>query len=205
MLAAAGGRYFRGVMVFYPIDAALPAGLPFGGFIDVRFQNTRIFLPMNPDLFLPRKWTFRAHGRRVVFKKKPLESNTHVLIKALLWALFLPQYPNLAVEVGVGNRYKPDLMEMDESGVPVFWGEAGQVGQRKMKTLVNRFRSTHLVFAKWDVNLSPFERILKKETGAIRRSAPVDLISFPEDSGERFFRPDGEIRIALTDVVHVRC
>ncbi|MGD8367093.1 MAG: hypothetical protein PVG78_05595 [Desulfobacterales bacterium] len=160
---------------------------------------------MSRELLLPRKWTFRAHGRQVVFVKKPVEGEAHVLMKALVWALYLPDYPELAVEVGIGDRYKPDLVQLDENGMPVFWGEAGQVGQRKMKSLVRRFRATHLVFAKWDLDLLPFERILKKESGSIRRKAPVELLSFPKDSGQRFIGADGEIRIAFEDVHHIRC
>jgi hypothetical protein len=160
---------------------------------------------MNQDRFLPRKWTFRACGRQVVFEKKPYESKAHVLMKALIWALFLPEYPEMVVEIDIGRRYKPDLVQLDENGRPVFWGEAGQVGQRKMKTLITRFRSTHLVFAKWNVNLVPFEKSLKKAAGAIRRTSPVDLISFPSDSGERFIRKDGKIGVTLEDVAHLRC
>jgi len=55
------------------------------------------------------------------------------------------------------------------------------------------------------INLGPFQRIIKKETGSIRRRAPVDLISFPAGSGERFIRRDGTIQIAFKDVDRVRC
>lgn len=160
---------------------------------------------MKKDLTLRRKWTFRAHGRQMVFVKKPLESDTHVLTKALLWALFLPQYPALSVEVHIGNRYKPDLVQLDGSGAPVFWGEAGRVSQRKMRTLVRRFRSTHFVFAKWGSRPEPFQRILTRAVASAGRSAPVDLISFPADSAERFIDRDGTIRIAAEDIDRLRC
>ena len=48
---------------------------------------------MTDELFLRRKWTLRAHDRQVVFVKKSYESDTHVLMKALLWALYLPDVP----------------------------------------------------------------------------------------------------------------
>jgi hypothetical protein len=86
------------------------------------------------DLLLRRKWTLRAHGRQVVFVKKPVESSTHVLMKALLWALYLPAYPNLAVETGVGDRYRPDVVALDAQGEPVFWGEAGDVTVAKIRS-----------------------------------------------------------------------
>ena len=160
---------------------------------------------MSQDLSLPRKWTFRAHGRQMVLVKKPLESQTHVFTKALLWALFLPDYPDLAVEVAVGNRYKPDLVQLSSDGKPQFWGEAGRVGRRKIQTLLRRFRSTHFAFAKYNASLQPFERILAKAAAALRRTAPVDLICFPADSAEKFIDRGGTIRIAMQDIERVRC
>ena len=159
---------------------------------------------MTQDLRLRRKWTFRAHDRQVVFEKKPLESASHVLTKALVWALYLPDYPKLSVEMNIGNRYKPDLVQLDDRGDPVFWGEAGRVGLRKMQRLVQRFRSTHFVFAKWNRNLAPFQRILAKATASTRRSAPVDLLCFPADSDERFIGTGGAIRIAAEDIDRLR-
>lgn len=159
---------------------------------------------MTENLKLRRKWTMRAHDKQVVFIKKPYESDIHVLTKALIWALYLPNYPNLAVEIKAGGRYKPDLVQFGESGEPIFWGEAGQVSLKKMKDLVNRYRFTHLVFAKWDIKLEPFQKILEKETASIHRSAPIDLISFPADSDRRFIQPDGAIRITFEDVYRLR-
>ena len=160
---------------------------------------------MAQDLKLRRKWTFRAHGKQMVFIKKTLESDIHVLMKAFLWALFLPDYPDLSVEIQIGDRFKPDLVQLGDDGIPVFWGEAGRVSLKKTRALVGRFRSTHLVFAKWNMNLEPFQAMINKETGCIRRLAPVDLISIPAGSDERFIRRDGTIQIAFEDVNRVRC
>ena len=159
---------------------------------------------MTHNLELRRKWIFRAHGKQMVFFKKSFESDIHVLTKAFLWALFLRDYPDLSVEISIGNRYKPDLVQTSGNGVPVFWAEAGRVSQRKIHDLIFRYRSTHLVFAKWNMNLEPFERKIKKELRSIHRSAPVDLISFPADSAERFIGPDGTIRVALENVKRLR-
>ena len=160
---------------------------------------------MTQEIKLQRKWTFRAHGEQMVFIKKTFESEIHVLTKAFIWALFLPDYPDLSVEIQIGNRFKPDLVQLDEHGKPLFWGEAGRVSLKKMKALLLRFRSTHLVFAKWNMNLEPFRKMIEKETGSIRRLAPIDLISFPAGSGERFIGRDGTIQIAFGDVNRVRC
>jgi len=66
---------------------------------------------LTEELELRRKFTMRAHGKQKVFIKKSFESRIHVLTKAFLWALYLPVYPELSVEVPVGGRYKPDLVQ----------------------------------------------------------------------------------------------
>ena len=113
---------------------------------------------MTDELFLRRKWTLRAHGRQVVFVKKPYESDTHVLMKALLWALYLPAYPELTVEIAIGDRYKPDVVALDARGEPGFWGEAGDVTTAKIRSLARRYRDTHFALAKWDTRLEPYQR-----------------------------------------------
>jgi hypothetical protein len=37
-------------------------------------------------------------------------------MKALLWALYLPIYPKLSVEIAIGDRYRPDVVELDLRG-----------------------------------------------------------------------------------------
>ena len=160
---------------------------------------------MNPELKLRRKWTLRAHGKQTVFVKKPFESDLHVVTKALIWALYLPAYPNLSIELAAGGRYTPDVVQFDANGQPTFWGEAGQVSRRKMRALVQRHRYTHLVFAKWNSDLAPLHRMLQKDAGAVRRRAPVDLISFPADSDQRFIQPDGSIQVSFNDIALVHC
>jgi len=152
------------------------------------------------NLHLRRKFTFLAHGQKGVFVKKPIESTEHVLMKAFLWALYLPQFPNLCIEVAIGNRYKPDVVALDSSGTPLFWGEAGRVGARKMRTLVSRYRYTHFVFAKWNAHLSPYAKQIEKAAAISLRRAPVDLISFPGDSSERFIDHQGRLLLDFADV-----
>ena len=65
---------------------------------------------MDQDLMLRRKWTFKAHGKQIVLVKKRNEQSRHVLMKAFLWALYLPSFPRLTVEVGIGERFKPDVV-----------------------------------------------------------------------------------------------
>ena len=159
---------------------------------------------MSSSLDLRRKLTFQAHGRKVIFIKKPVEHMRHVIMKALLWAIYLPDYPRLGIEIAIEKRYKPDLVELDDNGAPRFWGEAGKVGVKKMRTLVQHYRHTHIAFAKWDSRLTPFEKIINKAQVDRQRTAPVDLISFPGDSENRFIDAGGRIEVRLRDVAHFR-
>lgn len=156
------------------------------------------------DLMLRRKWTFKAHGKQVVFVKRPIESSEHVLMKALLWALYLPDYPSLSVEVGVGDRYKPDVIARREDGSPLFWGEAGKVGREKIRSLARRYRGTHFAIAKWKSSLDPFMTLVRDALDSVPRSAPVDLLRFPEDSAERFIDDDGAVHVTHADVEWIR-
>jgi hypothetical protein len=62
------------------------------------------------DLYLRRKLSVHAHGQRLVLVKRPVESTQHVLMKALVGALYLPAYPGLVVEALTAGRYQPDLV-----------------------------------------------------------------------------------------------
>ena len=159
---------------------------------------------MDSDLQLRQKFTFQAHDRKVVFIKKPMESIHHVIMKALMWALYLPTYPHLVIEMGVGSRYKPDLVEIDMNGHPLFWGEAGRLSNRKMRTLLTRYRRTHFAFAQWGSTLRPFEKRMRKAVSESIRKAPSDLILFPEDSEKRFISANGRIELHFSDVLHRR-
>jgi hypothetical protein len=159
---------------------------------------------MTRNLFLRRKWTLRAHGEKVVFVKRSVESARHVVMKALLWALYLPQYPDLVVEISIGDRYKPDVVSLDRWGDPRFWGEAGEVGVDKIRSLVRRYRRTHFALAKWDTALDPYTDLVAPILEDVRREAPFDLIAFTADSAERFIDDSGEITVSFDDLDWVR-
>lgn len=149
---------------------------------------------------LRRKWTLRAHGRQVVFVKRRNERAEHVVMKALLWALYLPIYGNLKVEVPVGDRYKPDVVAQDLEGRPSFWAEAGRVSPRKIETLAKRYRSTHFSIGKWDTTLEPLLETVIAATKGLGRTAPFDLIRFAPDSHRRFIDADGVIHISFDEL-----
>ena len=156
------------------------------------------------DLLLRRKLTLRAHGEQVVFVKKPRESIEHVLMKAFLWALYLPDYPAARVEVPIGDKYKPDVVELDEAGRPAFWGEAGKVGAAKIASITRRFRTTHFAMAKWNAPLEPYRTLVEEATQGLDRAAPFDLIAFPADSAERFIDHRGHIHLSHDDLTWLR-
>lgn len=166
-----------------------------------------MFLPkprgVTSDLTLPGKWTVQAHGRRLVLRKKANEKSSHVVMKALLWALFLPSYPDLMVEVSVGDRSKPDVVCLDSAGVPLFWAEAGQVSVAKVERLCRKFRSTHLVVAKWGVPLDSWVEIARRAVTQSRREGRFELIGFPEGSRERFVDSRGNIALDFKDLARM--
>lgn len=161
---------------------------------------------MSTELELRRKWTLRAHGQQVVFIKKPIEHVHHVLMKAFLWALYLPHYPALKVEYAIGDRYKPDVIALhptDPYAAPLFWGEAGQVSESKIQSLVRRYRQTHFAIAKWKTGIHHVQGNVEKAVAGISLAAPIDLLIFPADSAERFIH-DGTIKISHDDITWLR-
>jgi hypothetical protein len=159
---------------------------------------------MSADLMLRRKWTIRAHGRQVVFVKSRGERTSHVVMKALLWALYLPEYADLTVELSIGARYKPDVVALDACGQPVFWAEAGKVSSKKLRSLLRRYPATHFAFAKWNSHLDPLAATVASSLCGQARTAPVDLIAFPADSATRFFDDQGQICLSFSDLAWTR-
>ncbi|CAA9212540.1 MAG: hypothetical protein AVDCRST_MAG26-169 [uncultured Chloroflexia bacterium] len=156
------------------------------------------------DRELRRKLTVRAHGQTLVLVKRPVESTEHVLQKALLWALYLPDYPGLRVEVPLpgSSRYKPDLLAFDGER-PVIWCECGVVSVAKLDALLPRYRATHFVFSKWGFSphaLDAFAGMIEAALCGVRRTAPVEMIGFDADSAA-FIGDGGEIAISKRDVV----
>ena len=156
------------------------------------------------QLMLRRKWTFSAHGSQIILIKKKNERASHVLMKAFLWALYLPVYPGIQIETGIGKKYKPDLVQADSTGVPVFWAEAGHVGRRKFTYLVERFCETHLVFAQWTSNANHFQKGMSRLKKSLNRTGPIDWIGFSADSADRFIDEKGSIHIRLDELNHRR-
>ena len=140
----------------------------------------------------------------MIFVKRPQEQTSHVVMKALVWGLYLPEYPDLSIETPLADRYEPDVASLNADRRPRFWGEAGQVTPVKIRSLVKRYRTTHFAIAKWATRLAPHLAIVKKAVAGIERSAPIDLLIFPEDAAERFIDSSGTIRVRHDDLEWLR-
>jgi hypothetical protein len=132
------------------------------------------------ERLLPRKLSFRAHGRTLVLDKRAGEKPEHRLMMALLWAAYLPRYPGVRIDVPIGGRYRPDLVQLGPDGRPEFWGECGAVGAEKLRALCARYRATHLVFARWERDPRAFAAQIEAALAGLRRQAPVELIALDE-------------------------
>ena len=152
---------------------------------------------------LAGKLSIRAGGRKLVLAKWAWESERHVLLKALVFGLYVDRYPDLAVERAIGHRYRPDLVALGADGQPVFWAECGETGRDKLAVLVKSFPATHLVVAKQVPTLAPYEALLRQAVAGVRRSALVELLNVPPDAA-RFIGDDGELTIGAADVEVVR-
>lgn len=154
---------------------------------------------------LRRKWTIKLPHQKIVLIKQSGEREEHVYMKAFLAHLYYPAYSNLGVEIRFPQekRYKPDLLATNLSGEALFWGECGQLAPRKIDTICRRYRSTHFAFAKWDTRLDVFEDLVRKTVNPISRTAPIDLINFPDPCREALL-DDGRIDLSFEDVQRIR-
>jgi len=165
---------------------------------------------MSSKILTRRKWKLYAHEQHIVVKYGVRERFVHPVMKALIWALYLPDYPTASIEIRIDDKYKPDVVAFDSEPdiyqvkqKPVFWGEAGQTSRAKIKSIVRRYPDTHFAMAKWDTGLRPYIDIVSSALQDVRRNAPFDLISFSEGSQD-LIDDDGNIKISFDDVEWLR-
>ena len=122
---------------------------------------------------------FYLAGNRVRLWQRPGESYEHVLMKALGYAMFVGEYPNLEIEVKVGLRYKPDLIAIGTGGDFEFWGECGANSIRKTHWILKHTRTKKLILFKIGQNV---EQLIKQLRGEIspkyRAGGRLTLINF---------------------------
>lgn len=156
---------------------------------------------MDPRALLPqRKWTLYVGDKKKRFRSWHGEQVSHILMKAFMWALYMPQYDEIQVELKLGTEFKPDLVQLDRSREPVFWGEAGYVRLSKLQTVLARYPATHFVLGKWAGCLHSYIDVALQAWPDDPRRSPIDVVIFPEDSAERFITDKGHIQISHDDV-----
>lgn len=105
-----------------------------------------------------------ANGVTKTVEKKRQESLQHVLTKAVIWKLFMEEYPNLQIEYDIGDAdYLPDVVNVDrsnEAAIPVFWGESGRMKVHKAVALMQRYPDMHIVHCRWGVDIETFSKPL---------------------------------------------
>jgi hypothetical protein len=145
------------------------------------------------------KITVRAGGRKVVLVKRAGESARHVLLKAIVFGLYVAAYPEIVVEPRFAGRYRPDLLQLGDDGVPLLWGECGTTAHEKLAFLARAYPSTHLVVAKQAARIEPLAGAMAAILAPLRRTAPLDLVNVPDDA-ERLIGPTGELAVRFEDV-----
>jgi hypothetical protein len=137
-------------------------------------------------------YDFELAGRRVRLWQRRGESYGHVLMKALGYAMFAPEYPALEIELPVGLRYKPDLVALNGGGAQyagarfLFWGECGMVSMRKVAWLLKHGDTARLVLFKIDCGVTAYTRELRDSVEPrYREGERLTLVNFVADIAER--------------------
>lgn len=139
-------------------------------------------------------YDFELVGRRVRLWQRRGESYGHVLMKALGYAMFVPEYPGLEIELPVGLRYKPDLVALNETngGQPrtgarfLFWGECGMVSMRKVAWLLKHGDTERLVLFKIGCGVTAYTRELRDSVAPrYRERGRLTLVNFVADVATR--------------------
>ncbi len=122
---------------------------------------------------------FILAGKRIRLWQRTGESYEHILMKALGYAMFVDEFPQMEIETKVGLRYKPDLVARGQNGDFLFWGEAGENSIRKTHWLLKHAPVRQLVLFKIAVNAAQFLKQLRAELPAKYRVAgKLVLINF---------------------------
>ena len=84
---------------------------------------------------------------------------------------------------------------------PAWWGECGSVSTEKMRRLTAALPDTRFSIAKWGrSDLRGYAASLRRELELPRR-APIDVISFPDDSASRFLDEAGNIDVTIDELI----
>lgn len=117
--------------------------------------------------------------RKVKLWQKTGESYQHILMKALGYAMYVGEYPDLEIETTVNLRYKPDLIVFSNERNFKFWGECGANSIRKTVWILKHTRTEKLVLFKIGMNAESLIKQLRTEIEEkYRPKGRVLLINF---------------------------
>ncbi|VEU38786.1 unnamed protein product [Pseudo-nitzschia multistriata] len=102
-----------------------------------------------------------ANGVTKTLEKKRMETLQHVLTKAMIWKMFMSDYPNLEIELDIGDPdYLPDVIgatsKCYDNASIVFWGESGRMKVHKALDLMRRYPNAHIVHCRWAIDIESF-------------------------------------------------
>jgi hypothetical protein len=155
-----------------------------------------------------------ANGITKTLVKNRMESIQHVLTKAVLWKLFMEEYPDIQIEHDFGDPdYLPDVVSLnptnDENAHPLFWGESGRMRVHKAIDLLQRYPDTHIVQCRWGVDIDQFRTPLlealeerQEEQGLVLppRTQPFTCCSLPLDVWRYFDESTMTVQITKEDL-----
>lgn len=127
-------------------------------------------------------YDFQIKNQKVRLWQRTGESYEHVLMKALGYAMFYEEYPDLEIEMKIGLRYKPDLIARNETGDLIFWGEAGANSIRKTNWILKHTRVEKLALFKiGQSNKQLVEQLRSEIPEKYRSNGRLVLINFVAD------------------------
>jgi hypothetical protein len=118
------------------------------------------------------KLNLTANGVTKTLEKKRMETLQHVLTKAMIWKLFMDEYPDLEIELDIGDPdYLPDVVGTSTTTSNhteiSFWGESGRMKVHKALDLMRRYPNAHIVHCRWGIDvesfMGPFTEYLETE------------------------------------------
>uniref|UniRef100_A0A7S3VZN6 Uncharacterized protein n=1 Tax=Strombidinopsis acuminata TaxID=141414 RepID=A0A7S3VZN6_9SPIT len=179
---------------------------PLGGFT----PETLLAVPKNSADF---SCTLSCAGQSASLHKARGESVEHVLLKALVWAMYLPIYPTAICEdspiarlkvAGSSLRYHPDVYAANSNAPansPLWWAECGSVSVPKLRELAEAYPSTSFTVAKWArSDLRGYATSLCRDLPA-SCAERFEVVSFPADAPERFINEEGQVSVGFDDLL----
>lgn len=122
---------------------------------------------------------FNLAGKRVRLWQRTGESYEHILMKALGFAMFFGEFPDLEIETKLSLRYTPDLIAFSPKNDFAFWGECGQNSIRKTHWILKHTRTEKMVLFKIAVGAEQLVKQMREEIPPkYRANGRLQLINF---------------------------